>query len=126
MNPRVFIFSQHLFPFSRRRFFICHILSVFAVVNTVFSVLSAKKLNKAWGPFLEDPETFSYPESRSKISDLIVGYKTFFFFVYLLSFFFFLPLARASLVKNYAIYIAVILWSAPCARSKILEVKVLV
>ena len=46
-----------------------------------------------------------------------VGYKTFFFCV---SLEFLLSLARASLVKNYAIYIVVILWSVPCARSKIL------
>ena len=32
----------------------------------------AKNFGQIWGPFLEGPETFSYPESRSKISNLAI------------------------------------------------------
>ena len=47
--------------------------------------------------------------------------------VLLVSVKFFLSLARAGLVEELRhLYVVVILWSAPCARSKNLEVKVLV
>ena len=38
--------------------------------------ITADKLNRvqAWGLFLKVPETFSYPESRSKISNLTITY----------------------------------------------------
>jgi len=30
------------------------------------------KADSHWGPFLEGPETFSHPESRRKISNIVI------------------------------------------------------
>ena len=35
-------------------------------------ILTSSGVVRDWGPFLEGPKTFSYPESRSKISNLMI------------------------------------------------------